>query len=48
MIPVGDVSLRLVWIIATTAVLLFRLMTFWLPVVPGWIAYSYMTRRGEL
>ncbi|MEZ0106924.1 uncharacterized membrane protein YbhN (UPF0104 family)/tRNA A-37 threonylcarbamoyl transferase component Bud32 [Catenulispora sp. EB89] len=34
--------------LATTAVLLFRLMTFWLPVLPGWIAYNYMTRRGEL
>ncbi|MFL6110610.1 MAG: lysylphosphatidylglycerol synthase domain-containing protein [Catenulispora sp.] len=34
--------------LATTAVLLFRLMTFWLPVLPGWLAYNYMTRRGEL
>jgi glycosyltransferase 2 family protein len=34
--------------LATTSVLLFRLMTFWLPVLPGWIAYNYMTRHGEL
>ncbi|MBS2531853.1 flippase-like domain-containing protein [Catenulispora sp. NF23] len=35
-------------VLATTAVLLFRLMTFWLPVLPGWFAYNYMTRHGEL
>lgn len=34
--------------VATTAVLLFRLLTFWLPVLPGWAAYTYMTKHGEL
>jgi glycosyltransferase 2 family protein len=33
---------------AGTSVLLFRLMTFWLPVLPGWLVYRFMTKRGEL
>ncbi|WP_425470739.1 lysylphosphatidylglycerol synthase transmembrane domain-containing protein [Streptomyces armeniacus] len=34
--------------IATPAVLLFRLMTFWLPVLPGWISFTQLTRKGAL
>ncbi|MGW1376789.1 flippase-like domain-containing protein [Streptomyces sp. NPDC002446] len=34
--------------IAFPAVLLFRLMTFWLPVLPGWLAFTYLTRKGEI
>ena len=34
--------------IAAPAVLLFRLMTFWLPVLPGWMAFTHLTRRGEI
>ena len=30
---------------ATSAVLLFRLQTFWLPVLPGWAAFSYLQRN---
>jgi uncharacterized protein (TIRG00374 family) len=33
---------------ATSAVLLFRLLTFWLPVLPGWIAFSYLQRKQAL
>ncbi|MEV6791010.1 lysylphosphatidylglycerol synthase transmembrane domain-containing protein [Streptomyces sp. NPDC051320] len=33
---------------AAAAVLLFRLLTFWLPVLPGWLCFNYLTRRGEL
>ena len=33
---------------AAPAVLLFRLLTFWLPVLPGWISYSYLNRKGSL
>ncbi|MFJ9416054.1 lysylphosphatidylglycerol synthase domain-containing protein [Streptomyces sp. NPDC101227] len=33
---------------AFPAVLLFRLMVFWLPVLPGWLAFSYLTRKGEI
>lgn len=32
--------------LATT--LLFRVVTFWLPVVPGWLALVALERRGEL
>lgn len=30
---------------ATSAVLLFRLLTFWLPVLPGWAAFAYLQRK---
>jgi uncharacterized protein (TIRG00374 family) len=36
---------------ATTAVqaaLLFRAATFWVPVVPGWLSFQYLQRRGAL
>ncbi|WP_435834301.1 lysylphosphatidylglycerol synthase transmembrane domain-containing protein [Streptomyces catenulae] len=34
--------------VAFPAVLLFRLMTFWLPVLPGWLAFTRLTRKGEI
>jgi uncharacterized membrane protein YbhN (UPF0104 family) len=34
--------------IATPAVLLFRLTTFWLPVLPGWLSFTQLTRKGAL
>ncbi|WP_236652048.1 lysylphosphatidylglycerol synthase transmembrane domain-containing protein [Streptacidiphilus neutrinimicus] len=34
--------------IAGPAVLMFRLLTFWLPVLPGWGCFSYLQRRGAL
>ncbi|MFG2717545.1 lysylphosphatidylglycerol synthase domain-containing protein [Streptomyces sp. NPDC048416] len=33
---------------ATSAVLLYRLLTFWLPVLPGWLCFNYLTRKGQL
>ena len=33
--------------VATSAVLLFRLLTVWLPVLPGWAAFTYL-QRNEL
>ncbi|AYY13768.1 TIGR00374 family protein [Actinobacteria bacterium YIM 96077] len=33
---------------AVTAVLLFRIVTFWLPILPGWISWTQMQRRGLL
>ncbi|MFG2089584.1 MULTISPECIES: YbhN family protein [unclassified Spirillospora] len=33
---------------ATSAVLLFRLLTLWLPVLPGWGAFTYLQRRESL
>ena len=34
--------------VAFPAVLLFRLLVFWLPVLPGWLAFTYLTRKGEI
>ncbi|WP_434596163.1 lysylphosphatidylglycerol synthase transmembrane domain-containing protein [Streptomyces sp. A5-4] len=34
--------------IAAPAVLLYRLLTFWLPVLPGWFAFNHLTRKGAL
>ncbi|MFD8532433.1 YbhN family protein [Streptosporangium canum] len=34
--------------IATSAVLLFRLLTFWLPVLPGWASFAYLQRNEAL
>lgn len=34
--------------IAISAVLTFRLATFWLPIVPGWFTFMWMERRGEI
>jgi uncharacterized membrane protein YbhN (UPF0104 family) len=33
---------------AVQAALLFRTATFWLPVAPGWVAFSYLQRKGAL
>ena len=33
---------------AVAAVLTFRLLTFWLPVLPGWVAFQVMQRNDEL
>ncbi|MET9296245.1 flippase-like domain-containing protein [Streptomyces sp. NPDC003077] len=33
---------------AFPAVLLFRLMVFWLPVLPGWVAFTFLQRRGAI
>ncbi|MFB7667156.1 flippase-like domain-containing protein [Kitasatospora sp. NPDC056138] len=34
--------------VATPAVFLYRLLTFWLPVLPGWISYNVLQRKGAL
>jgi glycosyltransferase 2 family protein len=33
---------------AVPAVLTFRLVTYWLPMLPGWITFQHMQRREEL
>ncbi|REF00210.1 lysylphosphatidylglycerol synthase transmembrane domain-containing protein [Thermomonospora umbrina] len=33
---------------ATSAVVLFRLLTFWLPVLPGWAAFTYLQRKEAI
>ncbi|MGP3985205.1 flippase-like domain-containing protein [Streptomyces sp. 3N207] len=34
--------------VATPAVLLFRLLTLWMPVLPGWLSFTQLTRKGAL
>lgn len=34
--------------VAFAAVLLFRFVTFWLPILPGYVALTMLQRRGEL
>ncbi|WP_326688098.1 MULTISPECIES: flippase-like domain-containing protein [unclassified Streptomyces] len=34
--------------VATPAVLLFRLLTLWMPVLPGWLTFTQLTRKGAL
>lgn len=34
--------------LAVSSVLLFRLVTFWIPTVPGYLAFNSLTRRGAL
>ncbi|HET9541000.1 MAG TPA: lysylphosphatidylglycerol synthase transmembrane domain-containing protein [Candidatus Limnocylindria bacterium] len=34
--------------VAVSSVLTFRLATFWLPILPGWLLFGWMQRRGEL
>lgn len=33
---------------ALSAVLLFRLVTFWLPVLPGWLCFNHLSRNGSV
>jgi uncharacterized protein (TIRG00374 family) len=33
---------------AIPAVLLFRMVTFWLPIPIGWVAFEVLQRRGVL
>nr|WP_234352006.1 MULTISPECIES: lysylphosphatidylglycerol synthase transmembrane domain-containing protein [unclassified Streptomyces] len=34
--------------VATPAVLLYRLLTLWLPVLPGWLCFNWLTKREAL
>ncbi|MFE4975043.1 flippase-like domain-containing protein [Kitasatospora sp. NPDC056651] len=43
-LTVADVSPA----VATPAVFLYRALTFWLPVLPGWISYNVLQRRNAL
>lgn len=33
---------------AVASVLLFRLLTFWIPVIPGWVAMTWLQRTEAL
>ena len=33
---------------AVPAVFLFRLVTFWLPILPGWLAFTWLQRTDQI
>ncbi|AYN39548.1 TIGR00374 family protein [Streptomyces dangxiongensis] len=47
-LTVGLIAVGLPKEVAAPAVLLFRLLTLWLPVLPGWFAFSHLSRKGAL
>lgn len=47
-LTVGLIAVGLPKEVAAPAVLLFRLLTLWLPVLPGWIAFNHLTRKEAL
>ncbi|MFP3988077.1 lysylphosphatidylglycerol synthase transmembrane domain-containing protein [Streptomyces sp. E11-3] len=44
----GLVAVGLPKEVAAPAVLLYRLLTLWLPVLPGWLFFNHLTRKGAL
>ncbi|MFZ4184781.1 YbhN family protein [Streptomyces sp. R02] len=47
-LTVGLIAVGLPKEVAAPAVLLFRLLTLWLPVLPGWLAFNHLTRKAAL
>ncbi|MEU8587741.1 lysylphosphatidylglycerol synthase domain-containing protein [Streptomyces sp. NPDC048664] len=47
-LTVGLIAVGLPKEVAAPAVLLYRLMTLWLPVLPGWLFFNHLTRKGAL
>ncbi|SFX29936.1 lysylphosphatidylglycerol synthase domain-containing protein [Streptomyces atratus] len=47
-LTLGLIAVGLPKEVAAPAVLLFRLLTLWLPVLPGWLCFNHLTRKGEL
>nr|WP_245234614.1 lysylphosphatidylglycerol synthase transmembrane domain-containing protein [Streptomyces flavochromogenes] len=44
----GLVAVGLPIEVATPAVLLYRLLTLWIPVLPGWLCFNWLTKREAL
>ncbi|MFI6346565.1 lysylphosphatidylglycerol synthase domain-containing protein [Streptomyces sp. NPDC050560] len=47
-LTVGLIAVGLPKEVAAPSVLLFRLLTLWLPVLPGWLFFNHLTRKGVL
>ncbi|TLS39908.1 TIGR00374 family protein [Streptomyces montanus] len=47
-LTVGLIAVGLPKEVAAPAVLLYRLLTLWLPVLPGWLFFNHLTRKGAL
>lgn len=44
----GLTALGLASAVAVPAVFLYRLATFWIPVLPGWAGFTVLQRRGDI
>jgi uncharacterized membrane protein YbhN (UPF0104 family) len=47
-LTVGLIAVGLPKEVAAPAVLLYRLLTLWLPVLPGWLVFNHLTRKAAL
>ncbi|MEU1016911.1 lysylphosphatidylglycerol synthase domain-containing protein [Streptomyces sp. NPDC005898] len=47
-LTVGLIAVGVPKEVAAPAVLLYRLLTLWLPVLPGWLFFNHLTRKGLL
>ncbi|MDX3852526.1 lysylphosphatidylglycerol synthase transmembrane domain-containing protein [Streptomyces sp. AK02-01A] len=47
-LTLGLIAVGLPKEVAAPAVLLYRLLTLWLPVLPGWLCFGHLTRKGAL
>ncbi|MFG2325522.1 flippase-like domain-containing protein [Streptomyces sp. NBC_01723] len=47
-LTVGLIAVGLPKEVAAPAVLLYRLLTLWLPVLPGWLMFNHLTRKEAL
>ncbi|MFI9647268.1 lysylphosphatidylglycerol synthase domain-containing protein [Streptomyces sp. NPDC052040] len=47
-LTVGLIAVGLPKEVAAPAVLLYRLLTLWLPVLPGWLFFNHLTRKQAL
>jgi uncharacterized membrane protein YbhN (UPF0104 family) len=47
-LTVGLIAVGLPKEVAAPAVLLYRLLTLWLPVLPGWLFFNHLTRKEAL
>ncbi|MGA5201861.1 lysylphosphatidylglycerol synthase domain-containing protein [Streptomyces variegatus] len=47
-LTVGLIAVGLPKEVAAPAVLLFRLLTLWIPVLPGWLVFNHLTRKQAL
>ncbi|WP_328553575.1 MULTISPECIES: lysylphosphatidylglycerol synthase transmembrane domain-containing protein [unclassified Streptomyces] len=47
-LTVGLIAIGLPKEVAAPAVLLYRLLTLWIPVLPGWLFFNHLTRKGAL
>lgn len=47
-LTLGLIAVGLPKEVAAPAVLLYRLLTLWIPVLPGWLFFNHLSRKGSL